>query len=628
MKKIKRLIPIVLSLVFVISAFMTVSAIAAPSGTAEQDGIVATLTCDKTEYSANEKVAVTLTVKNNNPYSVEGIETEIILPDGIKTESGELKQTAFTLNAGESKDGSVTLVKIPEKPIASNSPQTGDHSLVGLYAVIMLLSGGAMVVIGIKEKWFRKKGVMSLILCFAMVGTVLSPLAVNAASTSKNFTVENMIKYGGKNVTIKANISYLYEKHNKVTFNGTDTYYAVGDTVEITAPEPEEGKHFDHWTAVNGDVTFADPNKSSTTFVMPDGEVELKANYAPNTYTITVTSGDNGAISPAGEVNVEYGQNQTFTITPNTGYHIVDVEVDGESKGAITSYTFENVKEPHTIKAVFAIDTFTITASVNNSSMGTITETANVNYGDSKTFTMTANTGYGVKDVKVDGTSVGPVTSYTFENVNGNHTIEVEFDTATTVTTVQQFRDAVKQDGIIILANDITLDDNGDVEISKNVIIHGSGHSVIMPVYSGENWSHPVLVKTIGDAKIKIENCLFKQSGGNVALLFGGNSIVQIYSGTFDRICVDGFSALRFYGGTIKQGLAFSGYSSISLIGGFYHKDVSFTWDMFQDDFEGSLSLLGGTYYFDPTSYLDSDKFEATQTKDADNVDIWVVTEK
>lgn len=133
MKITKRLIPIVLILVFVIAAFMTVSALAAPSGTAEQDGIVATLTCDKSEYSADEKMSVTLNVKNNNPYSVEGIETEIILPDGIKTESGELKQTAFTLNAGESKDGSVTLAKISEKPIASNSPQTGDNSLVGLY---------------------------------------------------------------------------------------------------------------------------------------------------------------------------------------------------------------------------------------------------------------------------------------------------------------------------------------------------------------------------------------------------------------------------------------------------------------------------------------------------------------
>ena len=69
---------------------------------------------------------------------------------------------------------------------------------------------------------------------------------------------------------------------------------------------------------------------------------------------------------------------------------------------------------------------------------------------------MTANSGYGVKDVKVDGTSVGPVTSYTFDNVKETHTIEVVFDTATIVTDATSFRNAVKQDGIIVLANDIT----------------------------------------------------------------------------------------------------------------------------------------------------------------------------
>lgn len=45
-------------------------------------------------------------------------------------------------------------------------------------------------------------------------------------------------------------------------------------------------------------------------------------------------------------------------------------------------------------------------------------------------------------------------------------------------------------------------------------------------------------------------------------------------------------------------------------------------------DFLKSFSIRGGTFYFDPTDYLDTDKYTATQTKDTDGVDIWVVTEK
>ncbi len=69
---------------------------------------------------------------------------------------------------------------------------------------------------------------------------------------------------------------------------------------------------------------------------------------------ITATAGDNGKITPAGEVAVPKGKNQTFKITPNEGYHIKDVLVDRESVGAVKEYTFTEVDKPHTIHATFA----------------------------------------------------------------------------------------------------------------------------------------------------------------------------------------------------------------------------------------------------------------------------------
>lgn len=70
-------------------------------------------------------------------------------------------------------------------------------------------------------------------------------------------------------------------------------------------------------------------------------------------YLIQAEAGSHGAITPEGEVMVEMGEDITFTITPDSGYKISDVIVDGESIGAEESYTFESVKEDHTIKAVF-----------------------------------------------------------------------------------------------------------------------------------------------------------------------------------------------------------------------------------------------------------------------------------
>jgi hypothetical protein len=72
------------------------------------------------------------------------------------------------------------------------------------------------------------------------------------------------------------------------------------------------------------------------------------------TYTITASAGPGGSISPSGTVVVNKGASQTFTITPNSGYAISAVTVDGSNKGAITTYPFTNVTANHTISATFS----------------------------------------------------------------------------------------------------------------------------------------------------------------------------------------------------------------------------------------------------------------------------------
>ena len=70
-------------------------------------------------------------------------------------------------------------------------------------------------------------------------------------------------------------------------------------------------------------------------------------------YTIKATAGGGGSISPSGNVSVREGRDQIFTITPDKGYAVSNVKIDGKSIGAVKSYTFENVSRTHTIEVIF-----------------------------------------------------------------------------------------------------------------------------------------------------------------------------------------------------------------------------------------------------------------------------------
>ncbi len=155
------------------------------------------------------------------------------------------------------------------------------------------------------------------------------------------------------------------------------------------------------------------------------GDHTISVTFTPDVFTLTASAYLGGSISPSGDIVVNRGDSQTFTLTPNTGYEVRYIVVDGASKGAVTSYTVANVTADHTIKAYFIAIMYPITASAGPN--GSITASASVAYGGSKTFSITPVAGYHVADVLVDGVSQGAVTSYTFTNVTAVHTIDASF---------------------------------------------------------------------------------------------------------------------------------------------------------------------------------------------------------
>ena len=178
----------------------------------------------------------------------------------------------------------------------------------------------------------------------------------------------------------------------------------------------------------------------------PDGYADMKADAIladlfQDVRYIDASANNGGVISPEGRTNLTSGDSMTYSITPFSGYHISDVTVDGQSVGAVDSYTFDNVTDNHTIAVTFARDsggnsgggsdhsdpTYAIRASAGKGGSISPKGTVRVEKNDSKTYTITADKGYAIADVTVNGKSVGAVDSYTFKNVTSDQTIRATF---------------------------------------------------------------------------------------------------------------------------------------------------------------------------------------------------------
>lgn len=240
--------------------------------------------------------------------------------------------------------------------------------------------------------------------------------ARTASSTfaGKVFTVAQS---GAATYTIRASAS----QGGIITPSGSVTV-AQGANQSFTVT-PNAGYQVSH-VAIDGVPQEA---TSSYTFSNVTKDHTIAAVFSVKTYTINASAGSGGSISPSGNTSVNHGANQSYVISPNNGFTIADVIVDGVSQGATGSYIFSNVTSNHTISAVFKVNSFTITASAGPGGTISPSESISVPNGGSQTFTISPDASHAISDVLVDGSSVGAVSSYTFRNVTGDHTIYALF---------------------------------------------------------------------------------------------------------------------------------------------------------------------------------------------------------
>ena len=152
-----------------------------------------------------------------------------------------------------------------------------------------------------------------------------------------------------------------------ITFNGNGGTPSVTSmtTIDQKLPELPTATHsgrysFDGWyTAASGGtkITTATVFYENTTvyahWTYIGGGGSSGGGGGHTYHTIRAISGLNGSISPSGWTSVRHGWDQTFTITPDKGYAVAKVLVDGKSVGSVKSYTFKNVTKDHTIEVVF-----------------------------------------------------------------------------------------------------------------------------------------------------------------------------------------------------------------------------------------------------------------------------------
>lgn len=141
------------------------------------------------------------------------------------------------------------------------------------------------------------------------------------------------------------------------TVEGNPNTYTI-ETVAFTLKNPiKSGYTFTGWSGTGLD------GENNMTVTIPTGSTGNRiytahwryngSGHSYSYYTIKATAGAGGSISPSGNVSVREGREQTFTITPDKGYAVANVKIDGKSIGAVKSYTFENVRRTHTIEVIF-----------------------------------------------------------------------------------------------------------------------------------------------------------------------------------------------------------------------------------------------------------------------------------
>ncbi|MGI6628558.1 MAG: immunoglobulin-like domain-containing protein [Bacillota bacterium] len=200
-----------------------------------------------------------------------------------------------------------------------------------------------------------RKGDASDTVTFALTILAADATPDEAIDTDLTWLTWNLIK--GSNSTesqVTSGLNLVDSGPHDTTISWSAEPAGVINTTTglVTRPAAGQGNAQVRLTAVVSKEGGQDGTKEFELTIIALPSTGSGGGVAPVYYTISAAAGPGGTISPKSASVASYGS-QTFTITPDEGYEIEDVLVDGKSVGVVASYTFERINKKHTISAIF-----------------------------------------------------------------------------------------------------------------------------------------------------------------------------------------------------------------------------------------------------------------------------------
>lgn len=175
-----------------------------------------------------------------------------------------------------------------------------------------------------------------------------------APGQTRNFSVLIGIGGAGSEVATEFGINFDSQGGSEIA---QVAGLSSGDTASEPMPPTYSGYSFAGWytePSCTNEFSFSTPITATITLYAKWTQ-GVTSRSSHEYYTIMATADNDGNITPSGSSSVRENSDKTYAITPNDGYIISDVLVDGESMGALDRFTFENVRRAHTIEAVFDV---------------------------------------------------------------------------------------------------------------------------------------------------------------------------------------------------------------------------------------------------------------------------------
>lgn len=199
----------------------------------------------------------------------------------------------------------------------------------------------------------------------------------------------------------------------------------------------------------DGNVTITNPSGADVNipgsnpadFKVPNGTVIKPNGDMTLLYTIRYVDGSGTEIKTATVKPVQRGISETVEAATITGYTVsgeATKTASGEVSANLADYTIPFTYTKNNTSGggssgggggggSSTVSSYTIKASAGNGGIISPSGNVSVKRGDDQTFSINPINGYRISDVIVDGKSVGAVSTYTFDSVKANHTIQVKF---------------------------------------------------------------------------------------------------------------------------------------------------------------------------------------------------------